>query len=180
MTPRVWRSDILSPNTKIQLYNALVMSTLLYASETWTLTEAQVERLEVFHNRNIRRIKGVSLLDRVPTAELHRMGGQQTYPIAAWLRRFHLRWIGHLARRDDDYYPKQMLFAHYVAPKVTRQPGRPLASFTDRMHALVQKMQPHIHAAAQGSAQRRVDWYALAQDRVRWSGVVKGAMNWDN
>ena len=34
---RIWRDKILQLSTKIRLYQALVMSVLLYAAETWTL-----------------------------------------------------------------------------------------------------------------------------------------------
>jgi hypothetical protein len=50
---RIWSSHDVSTTTKIQLYNSLVMSILLYACETWTLRQEQLQRLEVFHNRCI-------------------------------------------------------------------------------------------------------------------------------
>ena len=37
LTKRVWENNMLTRNTKIQVYQALVLSTLLYCSESWTL-----------------------------------------------------------------------------------------------------------------------------------------------
>jgi len=42
-----------------RLYNALVISVLLYGSETWTLLKADERRLEAFHMNCQRRILGI-------------------------------------------------------------------------------------------------------------------------
>ena len=42
----IWKRTELSLQTKIRLYNALVISVLLYGSETWTLLKADERRLE--------------------------------------------------------------------------------------------------------------------------------------
>jgi len=54
--------------TKIRLYNALVISVLLYGSETCTLLKADERRLEAFHMNCQRRILGIrgSILLRTP------------------------------------------------------------------------------------------------------------------
>jgi len=49
----------LSLQTKIRLYNVLVISVLLYGSETWTLLKADEQRLEAFHMNCQRRILGI-------------------------------------------------------------------------------------------------------------------------
>ena len=37
LTKRVWSNKKLSDNTKVNVYNACVISTLLYGSESWTM-----------------------------------------------------------------------------------------------------------------------------------------------
>ena len=54
-----WKRTGLSLQTKIRLYNALVISVLLYGSETWTLLKADKRRLEAFHMNCQRRILGI-------------------------------------------------------------------------------------------------------------------------
>jgi len=46
---RIWKCSYLSTNTKVHLYQALVMSVLLYGAETWTLLAAYIGTLEAFH-----------------------------------------------------------------------------------------------------------------------------------
>jgi len=43
---RVWKCSSLNINTKVRLYQALVMSVLLYGAETWTLLAADMNTLE--------------------------------------------------------------------------------------------------------------------------------------
>ena len=57
---RVWSNSQLSFKTKMKVYQACVLSTLLYGSEAWTTYAKQQKRLEVFHLRCLRRILGVS------------------------------------------------------------------------------------------------------------------------
>ena len=67
LTARVWTSPKLSVKTKMAVYNACVISTLLYGSETWTTYAGQERRLNTFHLRSIRRILVISWQDKVPT-----------------------------------------------------------------------------------------------------------------
>ena len=51
LTKRVWENTILNIKTKTQVYQACVLSTLLYGSESWTLYTRQERRLNTFHLR---------------------------------------------------------------------------------------------------------------------------------
>ena len=53
---RVWSNNKLSDHTKVNVYKASVISTLLYGSESWTMHAHQEKRLNVFHMRCLRRI----------------------------------------------------------------------------------------------------------------------------
>lgn len=193
MTARIWKASALTPNARLQLYNALVMNTLLYACETWAITSHQLQRLEVFHNRCLRRMKGVSMLDHLSTDELHAMA-PATEPCQVWIRRAQLRWIGHLARREGCYPPKLMLFAHSIRcdQQPARSAGRPPMSFLEQMHSMISSLSRPggaldrvIRVSQQFGVlfkdpagnymhgrHHRIDWVHIALNRVLWSCVV--------
>jgi hypothetical protein len=102
-------------NIKLQFYNAFVISALLYGCCAWTLSPLHLQRLESFHNSCLRRIKGLPPRpNETSTAALHAAGADQggrTHPISAWITQLRNRFIGHLARREDDYVPTCMMFA---------------------------------------------------------------------
>ena len=53
----VWQSHSLRLSTKIQVYTAVVVPTLLNGAETWVLYIKQIWLLERFHQRSILGIK---------------------------------------------------------------------------------------------------------------------------
>ena len=53
---RIWYSRNIKTPTKVRVYKAAVLTILLYGSEVWNTTQAQMTRFEVFHQRCWRRI----------------------------------------------------------------------------------------------------------------------------
>ncbi len=80
---------------KGRVYQAVVLSILLYDSETWPVQVADEGMLEVFDNDSIRRILHLRCRDCVPTAELRRR--LRLTSILAQLDQRRLRWFGHAA-----------------------------------------------------------------------------------
>jgi len=59
MSKRVWDNRLLTLHTKARTYQACVLSTLLYGSESWTTYTRQERRLNTFHMRCLRRLLGL-------------------------------------------------------------------------------------------------------------------------
>ena len=92
LTSRVWTNPKLTVKTKMAVYNACVLSTLLYGSETWTTYARQEKRLNSFHFKSLRRILGISRQDKVTDTDvLSRAGLPTMYTL---LRQRRLRWLG--------------------------------------------------------------------------------------
>ena len=54
LSKRVWENKKLTINTKVKVFNACVLSTLLYGSEAWTLYSSQERKLHTFYMRCLR------------------------------------------------------------------------------------------------------------------------------
>ncbi|VDM01483.1 unnamed protein product [Schistocephalus solidus] len=95
-------------NTKLKMYKAVVLTTLLYGVETWTVYSNQARKLNHFHLSCLRRILKLRLQDRIPDTEvLERIG---LLSIQAMLRKVQLRWSGHLVRMDVERLPKRLFY----------------------------------------------------------------------
>ena len=70
LSKRVWTNPDLTVKTKMAVYSACVLSTLLYGSETWTTYSRQEKRLNSFHLRSLRRILGITWQDKVTNTEV--------------------------------------------------------------------------------------------------------------
>src|SRR6218665_2681763 len=110
----------------LRLYNAIVVSTLLYRSETWPMTVASRRRLEVAHRRWLRRILHVSWCDKITNKSIREKTGQEDMEGIIWKRR--LRWLGHMWPLDKDRRANQML--HWVLEGRKRR-GRPWKNWTE-------------------------------------------------
>ena len=62
---RVFRNPDIEIRDQMRIYDAKVLSVLLYNAEVWTLKEKQMQKLEVFHMKNIRYICGKTRLDKM-------------------------------------------------------------------------------------------------------------------
>ena len=66
----VWRCSSICMNTKLHLYISVVLTTAIYAGETWTSVAKTRHMLGVFNRRCLRNILGISWKDHVSNEEL--------------------------------------------------------------------------------------------------------------
>jgi len=109
MRRNVFAVRAMAKNVKMRVYAASVLSVLLYGSETWNCTAADIRRLESFHNRCLRCMFGISRLTHFTNFDLRKLTCQQT--IQSMMMNNRLRWLGHVMRMQDERMPKRMMFA---------------------------------------------------------------------
>jgi len=62
---RIWSNKRLILDTKLGVCQTLVLSVLLYATDTWTLLLADVRTLDAFHQKCLRQLLGIQWYDGV-------------------------------------------------------------------------------------------------------------------
>ena len=90
----VWSCKKVGPNTKIRLYKAIVVPTVLHASETWRTTKAINRKLDAFQGKCLRRILGVTYRDRIKNEDVMKRTGQGRLQDVVAARR--LQFWGHV------------------------------------------------------------------------------------
>ena len=97
--------------TKRMIYNACVLSVLLYGSECWIPLRKHIKKLNTFHHRCIRTIVGITnrqqWAEHITMAEV-RWRDEETAAVKVIKHR--LEWLGHLACMLDHRIPKSALF----------------------------------------------------------------------
>ena len=115
LAKRVWSNNKLSDDTKVNVYKACIISTLLYGSEPWSMHVHQEKRLNVFHMRSLRRILGITWQNRVTNKVLLEKAG---IPILyTLLKQRRMRWLGHVTRMEDGHIPKNLLYGELASGK---------------------------------------------------------------
>lgn len=116
----IWRSKQYSLKTKMLLYNSNVKSVLLYGAESWRVVKTDTRKMEVFHNRCLRRICQIFWPNKISNNELYKKTGSRSITKEITHRR--LRWLGHVLRMEQDHITKVAL---RWTPPGKRKTGRP-------------------------------------------------------
>ena len=124
---RAWDNKRLTIKTKVMIYQACVLTALLYGSDTWTLYSNQEKRLNSFHMRCLRKLLNIKWQDKVTNAEVLRKA--QIPSLYTTLRIKRLRWLGHVRRMDTHRLPRQILYGELS--EGTRPRGRPKLRWKD-------------------------------------------------
>ena len=152
---KIWRSKI-SLKTKLRIYNAVVISTLLYGSETCATTISEEKRLDVFDNRCLRRILGIKWFHRVRNTTVRERTGQ--IPASLLLKTRRLKWFGHVSRMGQERLPKAL--SQWRLENAKRRRGRCRTRWKDaverdaRLAGLDQELE------------------SMASDRAQWRDML--------
>ena len=170
LTERVWGNSTLTVSTKMSVYSACILSTLLYGSETWTPYARQEDRLQIFHLRSLKFILGISWEERKTNVEVLEIAGLPS--IYTLLRQRRLRWLGHVHRMDDGRIPKDLLYGELE--EGGRDKGRPLLRYKDVCKRDLKALDIDLSS-----------WETIAADRDAWRLTLKrqlpkGESKWKN
>ncbi|BHF60843.1 hypothetical protein SprV_0100381200 [Sparganum proliferum] len=134
----VWSRHDLQLSTKPKMYKAVILPTLLYGAETWTVYTKQTRRLDHLHLSCLCRILRLRWQDRIPDKDaLERTGILSIY---AMLRQLQLHWSGHLVRMDNEWLPKRFFYGD-VATGSRRQGGQ-ICRYKDTLKSSLKRRSP--------------------------------------
>jgi hypothetical protein len=94
-------------STRLRLFDALVLSTLLYAAETWNMTTTHLDKLDIWHRKALRRMTHTPWWAKVRNEELYARAN--TTSASHMIYRKMLAWYGHVYRMDNRRYQRWVL-----------------------------------------------------------------------
>ena len=156
----IWCRKRLKVETKLRLFKAVVLATLLYGCETWVLLATHLRRLQSFVMRCLRVILGVSRWDRMRDTELRSLGGLERVEVMIMRRR--LRWLGHVERMKESRIPRCLLVCKPAFGK--RSAGGQKRRWNDVLMGDLKR------------CDLLEDWRESAQDRGAWRCFVAEAL----
>ena len=119
----VWKQKELSRRTKLRVYNAIVVPTLMYGSETWVLNKQQEsEAIQATEMRVLRRIAEKRMVDRVRNVEIREELNQEG--VLEKVKRSQERWREALLRMGAERVVRRVYEAEMEGRR-GRGRGRP-------------------------------------------------------
>ena len=154
---KVYFNHDLTIQTKMSVYNAIVLAILLYGCETWTIYSRHLKQLDKFYMSCLRQMQRIKWQDRVTNNEvLSRCGALSLETVVATKT---LRWAGHVTRMEETRLPKLVLYSERSIG--TRPVGRPKKRHKDHLKSVLK----NCHIAPN-------QFETLAADRAKWRAVV--------
>lgn len=132
---RVFLNKDLNIKTKITVYQAVCISTLLYGCESWTTYSRHLKLLEAYHIRCLQRILGISWRDRVPHTDI--LSRTKCVSIEATVSHHQLRWLGHVIRMPEERLPRKTLYGQLHEGE--RTAGGQKKRYKDQMKTTLKK-----------------------------------------
>ena len=91
-------------STTASYEQTLILSTFIYACESWILTAEIERRIQALEVRCYRRLLNISYKDHVTNAEIHNRIQNATGvhdDLRTMIKKRKLRWYGHISRSSD-------------------------------------------------------------------------------
>ena len=135
---KVWRQTLLQLQTKLRLYQTCILSILLYGSETWTLLQEDLRKLEVFHMHSLRMIVGICWHVFVKNTEV--VDRTNLPCVQDFIAKRRNSLFSHVVRLDDHtpaHHALSQVAAARTGPRFgpgwRRRPGRPRHSWIQQI-----------------------------------------------
>lgn len=159
---RVLKQHNIQMSTKLKVYKTVVLTSLLYGCETWTLYRKHIKLLERFHMRSLRSILCIRWQDRITNLEV--LDRAESTSIEAMILKAQLRWTGHVIRMEPHRIPRQLFYGELCEGK--RKRGRPYKRYKDCVKS---------NLAHAGIKPKQLE--ECAQDRAGWRALTREAQD---
>lgn len=110
------------------VYQSVVLSSLLYSAETWTISCTEIKKLHTYLMRQLRDVS-ISWKYKISNMDILHLAGLPS--MAEILKEKSVRWLGHIHRMDKCRLKKQLLYSQLFDGH--RNQGRPRLRCIDKM-----------------------------------------------
>ena len=153
----VWERNGIRLDTKLRVYKDVVLPTLLYACETWTVYQRHAKKLNHFHLSSLRKILKTRWPGKIPDTEVLQKANMQS--VHTLLKLAQLRLTGHVTRMPGVRLSKKVLYGELHEEKRTQ--GGQKKHYKDTLKASLKDFNIPTES-----------WEQAAQDRTKWHCLI--------
>ena len=114
---------------KQKFFNQCILPIMIYGSQVWSLTEAQLKKLKICQRNMERSMIGIKRIDRIRNEVIR--NATNVDDVGKKLKLMKWDWAGHLIRYDDNRWSK--FVTEWYPREGSRRPGRPYMRWNDEL-----------------------------------------------
>ena len=154
----IWDRSGIRLETKLKGYRSVVLPTLLYACEHWTVYQRHAKRLNHFHTSYLKKLLKIKWQDGISDTEVLKRAGMQS--VHTLLKLAQLRWTCHVTRMPDERLSKKILYGELQVGKHSHGDQKKRYKYT-------------LKASLKDFGIPTESWEQIAQDRTKWRGLIR-------
>ena len=144
----IWlRNDKIKQSTRIHLYRSLVKSVLLYNSATWGVTKSDVQKLDSFHRKQLRKVLGIRYPTIITNKKLYEKCNEK--PISITILEARWKLFGHILRRDMTF-PANLAMTFYFTKEGRGFRGHPRTTLPVTLNKDLERLYSTLHTSPKG------------------------------
>ena len=155
----LWRHSSISLETKHRVYQASILSVLLYGSECWPISTTMCIRLSAFDMQAQRTITNTKWFEHKINMEVRTITIRK--PIQRYIAQGRLRWFGHLLRSPLNHPAHAIYTFNPRAAGWSRPRGAPRTRWSDVISKDLIQLGTTLTEASN-----------IALDRTRWRSTT--------
>ena len=156
--------DKINHNIKIKLYKALVKSNLTYNCATWALAQTELNKLDAFHQKQLRKVLNIFYPTNISNKTLYKKCNEK--PLSTHILESRWRLFGHILHRNEANKAMQLYF--HCTEKRFR--GRPTTTLPVIINKDLSQIQDNLSFKLTDDLKYL---RSLAQDRDQWKSLTK-------
>ena len=151
----------------------------MYNCGTWALTQAEGEKLNAFHRKQLRRVIGIHYHTKITNDALYEKSNDK--PISETMIKARWKLFGHILRRDINI-PANMAMKFYFKEHSNGFRGQPRTTLPAVLNKDLLKFQAHIKKKRKYTMYRGIRLESLkdlesinlmAQERNEWKKLIR-------
>ena len=100
LNEKAWERKGLSLELKLKVYKVVVLPSLLYSCETWTVYSHHAKVLNRYHLNRLRRIMKITWRDKIPDTDVLQLAEMTS--LHTMISKIQLWWSAHVVRMYDN------------------------------------------------------------------------------
>ena len=163
----MWQPSV-TLEAKALLYNAMVISVLIYGCETWAETTTELRVLETWHNARRRELCRITMwqVQKHHISDYELATRTKILDLRLLVAARRLQWLGRVARMPKQRLPRRLLTAWVRTP---RPPGGQAMTYGRRILDDLELLQLPLEFP---------EWAHLAQDVTAWRQAIGTQRCW--